>query len=331
MNKLLTLGWNEAFEPLTAEEKQRLARIITTGQNTYQGLTSTGSCQLKLTGKLSHSITEKYDLPAVGDWVMTDPHHQVIQQIIPRRSSFVRNVAGNQDQRQVIAANLDEIWLVMSLNHDINLPRLNRYILNAWDSGALPVIILTKADLLPNPTEIIKAIQFEHPGIDILTCSAKTGLGLDQLHERLTNYRTIALVGSSGIGKSTLINQLAGIDLQLTGDIRQDDDRGRHTTTSRNLLAVQEAWLVDTPGMREFGVWSTSEQLNQTFEDIAELAEDCRFNDCGHSSEPDCAIRQAISQGSLSTERFKQYQKLQRELAYLEKRTRENELKKQRR
>lgn len=328
MNTLLTLGWNEAFGCYAG--KEQLARIITTGQNTYQGLTINGPCHLKLTGKVSHSITEKYDLPAVGDWVITDPHQQVIQQIIPRRSSFVRNVAGNQDQRQVIAANLDEIWLVMSLNHDLNLPRLNRYIINAWDSGALPVIILTKADLIADSTMIIKEIQLEHPGIDVLVCSAKTGVGLEDLQARLTHYRTIALVGSSGIGKSTLINQLAGRDLQLTGDIREDDGRGRHTTTSRNLLAVQHAWLVDTPGMREFGLWSTGEQLNQTFEDIAELAESCRFGDCAHGSEPGCAVTSAIAQGRLSAERFKDYQKLQRELAYLEKRKRETELKKRR-
>ncbi len=330
MNTLLHLGWQEGHEPLSNEKKQCLARIITTGQNTYQGLTPTGPCHLKLTGKLSHAISEKYDLPAVGDWVITDPQRQVIQQIIPRRSSFVRNVAGNQDQRQVIAANLDEIWLIMSLNHDLNLPRLNRYILNAWDSGALPIIVLTKADLMPDSAETVKAIQHEHPGIDVLTCSAKTGLGLDSLRQRLTNYRTIALVGSSGIGKSTLINQLAGTTLQLTGEIRLDDDRGRHTTTSRNLLAVQEAWLIDTPGMREFGLWSTDEHLDQTFEDIADLARECRFNDCRHSNEPGCAINQAIAEGTLSSLRFKDYQKLQRELAYLDKRQRDKQKKQKR-
>lgn len=328
MNKLLPLGWPES-QPLTHHEKQ-LARITMTGQNTYQGISLAGHCQLKLTGKLSHTITEKYDLPAVGDWVVTDDHQQVIEQLLPRRSSFVRNVAGNRDERQVIAANVDEIWLIMSVNHDLNLARLHRYVLNAWDSGGLPVIILTKVDLTTEVAPFIDAIQAEHPGIECFTCSALTGAGLEALKERLVAYRTIALVGSSGVGKSTLINRLAGRELQLTGEIREDDSRGRHTTTSRHLLNVHDAWLVDTPGMREFGVWSTTEQLDQTFHDISELADTCRFNDCRHQTEPGCAITQALKDGRLPTERYRAYQKLQRELAYLAKRQRENELKKQR-
>lgn len=332
MNNLLTLGWTEAFATQISETEQTcLARITTTGQNTYQGVTTKGTCQLKLTGKLSRMISEKYDLPAVGDWVVTDPDRQVIQRILQRQSSFVRNEAGNRDQRQVVAANINEIWLVMSLNHDLNLARLNRYVINAWDSGALPVIILTKADLAENLAQSLSQIQLEHPGIDVFACSSYEGDGLEQLKARLTNYRTIALVGSSGVGKSTLINHLADRQVQKTGGIRDGDDRGKHTTTSRNLIPVKEAWLVDTPGMRELGLWSSEEQLDQTFEDIALLTQGCRFNNCQHQTEPGCRITSALETGELTTDRLQQYQKLQRELAYLEKRTKENERIKQRR
>ncbi|SOC29640.1 putative ribosome biogenesis GTPase RsgA 2 [Brochothrix thermosphacta] len=320
MYTLEQLGWHTFFEDtLTEQERSRLARITVTGQNTYQALTLEGKINLKLTGSFSRTITTKFELPAVGDWVVTDETKQVIHRRLPRQTNFVRNIPGEKDERQVVAANIEEVWLVMSLNKDFNLKRLNRYVTTAWDSGAIPVIVLTKSDLVTDLEDYLSQVESEHMGIEIIACSALNGAGFDRLNKRLVEHRTIALVGSSGADKSTLLNYLAGEEIQTTSGIRDDDSRGRHTTTSRFLLPVGDAWIIDTPGMRELQLWADSESLDTTFTDIKELTANCRFNNCTHNNEPGCAVTAALADGTLSTQRWAEYTKLQKELAYLER------------
>jgi ribosome biogenesis GTPase len=234
--------------------------------------------------------------------------------VLTRKSVFVRKVAGTTSETQVIAANIDTVFICMSLNNDFNLRRLERYLSIAWDSGATPVVVLTKADLCEDIGARLKDIAPLTLGVDVLVTTSMSGDGHLSLQSYLSSGRTVAFIGSSGVGKSTLINRLLGENVLATNEIR-NDDKGRHTTTRRELVVLPEGGaVIDTPGMRELGIINAD--LAKTFADIDELASKCRFRDCTHGSEPHCAVQKAISDGILPAERLESYNKLKKEARY---------------
>jgi len=242
-----------------------------------------------------------------------------IHALLPRRTAFVRHGAGRRSDGQVVAANVDVVFVAMALDGDFNLRRLERYVAVAWTSGAEPVVLLTKADRSTDVSGQAVAVEAVAPGVPVLPISALTGDGLEAVSALLGPGRTAAVLGSSGVGKSTLINVLAGRELFATGEVRADDDRGRHTTTHRQLVVLPGgACIVDTPGMRELGMWEGGDGLDEAFADIDELAGSCRFNDCRHEGEPGCAVRAAIATGDLTHERLRAMRRLEREAAHSE-------------
>lgn len=297
-----------------------LARIIKQHRDFYRAVGENGEMNAVLSGKLIHSIDRTEQFPAVGDWVMLDrmddsSGNAVIHHILSRKSIFTRKAAGTANNIQVVAANVDTLFLCMALNADFNLRRMERYLTIAWDSGALPVIVLTKSDLSDDLQQQINEVESACIGVDILVCSTKESAGYEAVEQRIKQGETIAFIGSSGVGKSTLVNRLMGQNVLATKEIREGDDKGRHTTTHRELFLLPNGGLViDTPGMRELQLYTGD--LAATFEDIEELSLECKFRDCTHAKEPGCMVRQAIEKGHLPKERFANYQKMQRELAY---------------
>jgi ribosome biogenesis GTPase len=262
--------------------------------------------------------------PAVGDWVALAARPgegaATIHALLPRRTAFVRKAAHSVTDEQVVAANVDTALLVASMNADFNARRLERYLATAWQSGAAPVVVLTKADLADDPEASVAEAEAVAFGAPVLAVSVVTGQGVDELARLLKPGETAVLVGSSGVGKSTLVNALAGDERMATAAIREQDAHGRHTTTHRELILLPSGALVlDTPGMRELGLFDADEGLSTAFDDIEELAVACRFTDCGHTNEPGCAIREALQAGALDAGRWKSFQKLQRELAHQER------------
>lgn len=242
----------------------------------------------------------------------------VIQAILPRKSVFTRRAAGTANREQVVAANIDTVFICMSLNNDFNVRRLERYLSVAWDSGASPVIILTKADLCDDLDQRLREVESVALGVEVVVTSSLSENGTDTLKPYLKEGKTASFIGSSGVGKSTLINRLMGSDRLATNGLR-NDDKGRHTTTHRELVLLEDgALVIDTPGMRELGMWGAESGIDTTFADIEALALVCKFKNCTHTSEPGCAIRAGIEDGSLSEERYRSYTKLSAENAYAE-------------
>jgi ribosome biogenesis GTPase len=271
-----------------------------------------------LAGKLRYEASHREQLPAVGDFVRV--RESVIEEVLPRRTVFLRKAAGDAVEAQVIAANIDTVFVVTGLDGDFNPRRLERYYATARASGAHCAILLNKADLCDDLRAHVQQVRAIAPGADVVAVSALNGDGIDALRPYLVPGETVAFVGSSGAGKSTLINRLLGRDRQSTGAVRETDSRGRHTTTHRELLETPSgALLIDTPGLRELQPWAGEDDVDGAFPDIEELREQCRFRDCAHAGEEGCAVQAAIDDGSLDFDRFSNYRKMRKEAAYLDR------------
>jgi ribosome biogenesis GTPase len=334
---LTALGWDtawaSAFGPFDAAG-WRPARVTASHRDRWTVALPSGDRDAVISGRLRHDAAGPGDLPAVGDWVAasgagteaddSDAWTTVIQAVVPRRSAFRRSageerLAGNLSSEQVLAANVDVAFVVAGLDGDFNLRRLERYLTVAWSGGATPVVLLNKADVADDLAGLRVAAESVAPGVEIRVVSALTGDGIDDLgRDHLAPGRTAVLLGSSGVGKSTIVNALAGTDRQRTGAVREDDSRGRHTTTHRELVRLPGgALLIDTPGIRALGVAGASDGVGSAFADIDTLAVSCRFGDCSHEREPGCEVRSALEDGRLAPARLAAFRKLEREAAHV--------------
>lgn len=325
MNELPEWGWTARESALFrahADNSLVPGRVIAEHRGSYVVAVSGGEVDAGVSGRFRYDAAGADDYPAVGDWVALEladgAGRAVIQAILPRRTRFVRPARGDVAAAQVLAANVDLVLLVTGLDHDFNLRRIERYLALAWSSGAEPVVVLNKADVCDDLPGRIADVGLVAPGVPVRVLSARSGNGLESLVPLLEPGKTVALLGSSGVGKSTIVNALLGYERQQTGDVRPDDQRGRHTTTTRELLAMPGgALLIDSPGMRSIGMWEIEQGLADAFADIAAFALDCRFNDCSHGDEPGCAVLRAIDTGDLSSSRLESQRKLVRESAAL--------------
>jgi len=328
MSGLAELGWtpelDAAFTPHRAAGRHP-ARILVEHQHAYTIRTADAEGTAAVSGRFRFETRGPEDFPAVGDWVAVDGSvhldRATIHALLPRRSAFTRLVAGRRTDAQVVAANVDVILIAMGLDGDFNLRRLERYLAVGWSSGAMPVVVLTKSDQCPDVDGHVIAASAVAPGVPIVAISAITGDGMAGLGAHLGPGRTAAVLGSSGVGKSTLVNALLGREALATAEVRASDDRGRHTTTHRELVPLPGgACIVDTPGMRELGLLEAGDGLEEAFADVDELAVSCRFSDCRHDREPGCAVRAAIHDGRLDARRLDARRKLEREAARTEAR-----------
>jgi len=326
-SRLAQLGWDEFFEEaFTAIGQPYLqpARVGIEHNHLFRIYTASSEVLATVAGKLKHRADAPSALPAVGDWVAIRPGPEGPVQIcalLPRRTCFSRRAAGDPTQEQVVAANIDTVFLVSGLDGDFSPRRIERYLTATSQSGAAPVIVLNKADVVADIDAVVAAIRETASTVPVHATSCKDGRGLAALTRYLEGGRTIALLGSSGVGKSTLINRLLGYDRQRTRAVRAHDSRGRHTTVHRELLLHPRGGvIIDTPGMRELRLWDTDRALETAFDDIDTLAASCRFRDCRHRTEPACAVRQAVDGGQLSAARLAHYQQLQDERGQLEQR-----------
>jgi ribosome biogenesis GTPase len=330
---MTALGWNPFYQrtllQLTSSQEDATSlvpgRVLRENRQQYLVYTPLGELAAQVSGRLRYDAASRGDYPAVGDWVVVAPRADegaaTIHGILPRQSAFRRKVAGSVTEEQIVAANIETVFIVDSLERGVKLRLVERYLTLAWDSGATPVILLNKADVCDDVESALEAVREVAFGVPTFAVSALQARGLAPLSAYLLSGHTVALMGSSGVGKSTLINALLGEERLATGVVRDGDHKGRHTTSHRELVALPGgALLVDTPGMRELQLWTDGDGLSESFDDIETLAAQCRFADCQHRSEPGCAVREALETGALSEDRYRNYEKMQKELIYLEAR-----------
>ncbi len=319
---LNTLGWDDGWAASSSDGGDDLVPLrvgaAVRGKVLLMGPAPMGgrwvTCRGALLGRGDPTAA-----PAVGDWVMvrTDGEEGVIEALLPRRTCFTRRAAGRRARPQVVAANIDRVFIVTDVAGDFNVRRLERYLATVWDSGAEPIIVINKTDLEHDPAALWQELEVVAAGVTVLMVSALQEQGLQELQEQCPAGLTVALVGSSGVGKSTMVNALVGGERQAVGEVREADGRGRHTTTRQELVITPGgALLVDTPGMRELGLWEAEEGVDRAFGDLVELAEGCKFRDCTHQQEPGCAVTAAVLSGELAPDRLESYRRLQRELAH---------------
>lgn len=321
---LHSIGWDDSRD----EEWTHLApnslvpgRVAVQHRGAFGVYTETGERRAELPGRALHDAVHRSELPVVGDWVALEPAQAggptIIRAVLDRRTSFSRKVAGLATDEQVLAANIDLTWIAAPLDRGPRLRGIERYLTMAFSGGALPVVVLTKADCADDIIDALDSVASIAPGVDVHITSSVTGEGIEALRGYLAGNSTVALLGPSGAGKSSLINALIGTEHQVVRDVRHDG-KGRHTTTARSLIALPSGGvLLDTPGLRELQLWDGDEGLDETFSDITSLAEQCRFRDCSHSHEPGCAVVAALRAGSLAQDRLESYRKLERELKWL--------------
>jgi ribosome biogenesis GTPase / thiamine phosphate phosphatase len=318
-------GWSDTLERTFAPHSRAghvPGRVVAQHRDGYLVAANQGEVRAKASGRLLHEAGAAGH-PAVGDWVALSPNLDdgaaTIHALMPRRTAFVRRAAHSLSTVQVIAANIDVAFVVTSMNADLNPRRIERYLAAAWQSGARPAVVLTKSDLCADPDGQAAEIAALAAGCPVLVVSARQGFGLDALAAQVGRGETCVLIGSSGVGKSTLVNTLLGQDRMATHAVREADDQGRHTTSHRELILLPGGQLIlDTPGMREVGLIDADEGVSVVFDDIERLAQECRFNDCSHDNEPGCAVRGALQTGALDPARWAHFQKLGHELAAVE-------------
>ena len=314
---------NYGYLPTLDTDINSVARITAVHKDRFEIVCTHGITHARLKSSVYFIGKDNPIFPTAGDFVVIDYSElgdsQIIQ-TLPRKSLFSRldpSSRGYHDQ--AVAANFNYVFILSSLNHDFNIHRIERYVTLAWNSGGIPVVILTKADLVDDFSEQVRLAEKFAAGSAVFAVSAKTGYGLDQLSEYLKPRKTIVFLGSSGVGKSSLVNAIAGEDIMNVNDIREDDSKGRHTTTHRQLIMMQNGvMIIDTPGMRELGMWDASSGLSEAFSDVEDYLGKCHFKNCTHGNEPGCAVQEALSEGTLSEERWKSYLQLQRESKYSE-------------
>ena len=324
MYSLEELGWSAFFQSQieTTTEDLMPARVAEEQRGAYLLLTERGILEASVAGRMMHEAAGREDYPAVGDWVFARPlsgeDRAVIHRILERRTKLSRKTAGERTDEQIMAANVDTVFLVAALNSELNVRRIERYLTVIYESGARPVIILNKADLAANPRSLVARVEVIAPGVDVHAMSATLGEGIDAVAPYVGRGQTVVFVGSSGVGKSSLVNRLMTGEVQAVRDIREDG-KGRHTTTSREMLLIPGGGLViDTPGLRELQLWDAESGVGQAFADVEELARECAFADCGHRAEPGCAVQAALDAGRLDYARLESYRKLQREQIFIE-------------
>ena len=316
-SRLLDYGWNDRFAAAFAEGAapgRVPARILLEHTHIYRVAAEEGEMLARVSGRLRHRAEARADFPAVGDWVVVEPvtdGDARIHSVLPRFSRFSRRAAGDVTEEQVVASNVDTVFLIGGLDGDFNVRRIERYLAVAWESGAVPVVLLNKADLVDAPQRYVDEVTAVATGADVHAVSAKRPETLDVVRRYLGRGRTGALLGSSGVGKSTIVNRLVGFDLLRTHDVRITDSRGRHTSTARQMVLLESGGiLIDTPGMRELQLWESGDLSSDAFADIAALAESCRFRDCRHLQEPGCAVRAAVTAGDVALSRLESFHKL---------------------
>lgn len=320
-------GWNSYFEAIWQDrerEKAVPARVIAEGRGMWRVAGDFRECPAEAAGKLRLAAEQGADWPAVGDWVsaeLPDPGGAaIVREVLPRRSQFVRKAAGKKIAEQVIAANADTALLVSAFDGDFNPRRVERYLAQCWESGAKPVMVLNKADACGEVREKLQEMESVARGVPLCVLSARTGQGFDGLEKHLARGETMVLLGSSGVGKSTIVNRLLGCAIQEVREVRERDSRGRHTTSARQIFPLPGGALVmDTPGLRELQLWDAEEGISEAFADLDGLSEGCRFTNCRHNAEPDCAVLAAVRAGAVDRERLENWRKLRREMAFLER------------